>query len=749
MKITPINMAEAIIEPFWDPQLSGLKNWTVDIGTAHGLIVKQSWCFVEFEWSRKPVGCPALRMSRSFDIDCRGYDKLMVSVKGPEHSTLKISVQTDKGEVCFVSPVRPHPEKEYFMDLSGAEKILSIDLQIDSAVDGVSNGWFNWIGLQNSSLLQRYLKHWDRFSEDWDMYLKPEGYQPVFEPTYGIIVDKNEIEALRDRHNAFLLEHRESPFTVLAGDAQKLVPEKMIHDFVNFWTDTRYCRDRDFGHFLLRHGVYAAAAGMLLKDKKLLRLGARYAMSLAMCENWDDGMICCFPGGVFEHRCFVQSLCLHEIGTILDLAGELFTDLGREYLLRRISEEGLGSVNFNVWKHEYIFHNNQLVWFSPGRMMGYAVLKAHMLRVEDYMELAYRDIVESLKLTILPDGGYVEGPTYFGCVGGFAGPAMYYYARMKGLKFRDVVPEAVMKTAAFAEALISTDEEADFIPICDGRPLSEINHLAVMACLLPDSPWVTVYRKVLQRRGGLGDTLLSLKLEEDIPASGPELRNIVSLPVMGVVASHRKLDGETVKLLIMGNKSGAGHTHEDKGSFVLEFAGETFAMDPGTCDYSSPLSLMLKHAQRHNMLLPSGIIERPRPENPLMADIRAEHSGDGTTFHAKVNVVPGWERYYKKWIRQWRSLSPDVLIIEDEYALARGSGVEFYWNTRLDVQVCGSGVRIAGKRGEVDLEVPQDCSVRVDALPLFDGSTQKRIAICREGNEGKLRVEARLRVRQP
>ena len=29
MRVTPINCAETIIEPFWDPQLSGLAEWTV------------------------------------------------------------------------------------------------------------------------------------------------------------------------------------------------------------------------------------------------------------------------------------------------------------------------------------------------------------------------------------------------------------------------------------------------------------------------------------------------------------------------------------------------------------------------------------------------------------------------------------------------------------------------------------------------------------------------------------------------
>ena len=109
--------------------------------------------------------------------------------------------------------------------------------------------------------------------------------------------------------------------------AARQLPEQMIGDFVNFWGDTRYCRERDYGNTLLGNGpiglaANAAIAGLLLKDKQLLRLSARFALALAMCGRWDDGMICYFPGSTFEHRCFVQSLCVQEIALALDLAGE-------------------------------------------------------------------------------------------------------------------------------------------------------------------------------------------------------------------------------------------------------------------------------------------------------------------------------------------------------------------------------------------------------------------------------------------
>ena len=132
-----------------------------------------------------------------------------------------------------------------------------------------------------------------------------------------------------------------------------------------------------------------------------------------LCKNWDDGFICRFPGSAFEHRCFVQSLCAHEVAGILDLAGEYFTDLGRDFLLRRLAEEAIGTIQFNTWKSDYIFNCNQLAWFTPGRMLALGVLQRHWPRVRSYMDIAYSELGENLERSILPDGGYIEGPMYF------------------------------------------------------------------------------------------------------------------------------------------------------------------------------------------------------------------------------------------------------------------------------------------------------------------------------------------------
>jgi hypothetical protein len=757
MRVTPINEAEAVIEPFWDEQLNGLNQWVIDSGTEHGLYVRQTWCSMQFGWSRRPATAPALRMRRPCGIDCSGYDRLVLSVMVPEQAVLRIVAETDRGIRQLQAPPAGTKKAELLLELDGATRLEAVTIEVDAAADGIATGWFNWLGLQHRSLLAGKLTRQSPWDARWENYLQDEAFTPQFTPRYGLVLNADELAVLRTRHDELVAAGKTSPFVAAANAAQVTPPEDMINDFVNFWGDSRYNRVRDHDKYILTHGLNAAIAGHLLQDKHLLRLAARYAMSIGMCGKWDDGFICFFPGSTFEHRCFVQSLCAYEVAGILDLAGEYFTDLGREFLLRRLAEEAIGFIQYTTWRYDYIFTCNQLSWFTPGRMLAMGVLSRHWPRVLPYMDIAYRELCESLDNTILPDGGYVEGPTYFRCVGRDAGLSVYYYSRTLGKPMEELIPPAMRQCADFGEAIISTDDNTDVVPICDARNQHEIISQAIMASLLPNSAWSRMLHKALTHNMGwpvhitdtteivpmMADSAIAWGLSAVLPSTVQTLHPLVILPDMGPCVSHRKYDGHWVKLFIQGNPAGAGHTHEDKGSFVLEFAGDTFAMDPGTCDYSHPLSTILKYCERHNMLIPYGIPERPAPESPLPIDVKAYGHGDETMLHVEIDAMPGWEPYYRRWRRTWDSPTPDVLTITDDYELASGDGVEFCWQTQLPVTVDGATAILMGRRGHVVLQAPTGCAWRVDELPLLAG-VQYRLVARHAARAGKFTICARL-----
>ena len=265
-------------------------------------------------------------------------------------------------------------------------------------------------------------------------------------------------------------------------------------------------------------------------------------------------------------------------------------------------------------------------------------------------------------------------------------------------------------------------------------------------------------------------TLLGQNLAREIPATGPELPAIVSMPAIGQMASHRQLGDAWVKLFLMGNQSGASHTHEDKGSFVLEFAGDSFTKDFGCCDYSNPLADMMKHAQRHNMLTPltpGGA--RPKPQNPILADITPQGTGDEKSFRATMDLAAGWEGWFTHWTRTWDSSTPDELTITDDWAIAQGDGVRFHWTTALPITLDAANHRavIDGRRGRAILTWDDGLEAVVEALPLEEPvwkdvlrermeafliatplpEQQPRLTLSQRGTSGRLVVRVKLELK--
>ena len=787
MQLTPINCAEAIFEAFFDETLSGLPRWRIDRGGAAGLTLGQKWSWVQYDWERAPSdpAVPALRMTRDFEVDCADYDALVFSLVAPPGARVALIAGTEAGERRDLSPPFEALKRELLLPLGGARRLrrLTVEIYADPArPPGSACGWFNWIGLQHGAQLQRHLRQVARFDDRWADYLQPETFTPSCEPAYGLHLTRDELAAARTALAA-AGGPRTSPLWALAEDARRLVPEKMTTEYVNFWNDTRFNRVRDTGNHLLTHGANAAQAAVLFRDPQLGRLAARYAICMAHCTRWDPSFLSWMTGCKWEHRAFVPSLVMYDCALILDLCGEWFTTYGRELLLRRLAEEGQGTNNYNAWWYTYLFWCNQTAWFMPGRMYAYLVLERTLptqwepypkpvpSRVTPYTDLALADLLDNLGKILLPDGGYTEGPGYFTFTARQALITFYYYARARGLEPRTLAPPALLATAAMAETLASTADDSSMILICDA-PCIPQEGAAFLAWLMPDSHWVTIFRQCLARTGGRALTLLTENLARGLPAAGPAFRPFVDMPAIGQMASHRRHGGEWVKLFLMGNQSGAAHTHEDKGSFVLEFAGDSFAKDFGMCDYSNPLSDLMKHAQRHNMLTPlaaGGV--RPKPQNPLFADLTPRGRGNETSFHASLDLAAGWEGWFERWTRTWDSPTPAELTITDDWSIQQGEGVVFHWTTPLPLTLDAGRRRavIEGRRGRAILTWADGIEAACEELPLEEAcwkdvlrqrrevylmttllpATQPRLTLIQRGRSGRLVVRVSLEPKDP
>lgn len=760
--LTPINPAEAVIEAFYDPAISGLADWKKSPSGSHGFQATQGWAFVNAGWARKPSDGLAFWIERGAEIPLGGYDRLIVGAFLPDGATMKVIAQTDKGPREKEFAKLPGDAKEYVLDLAGAGELKGLRIEARTNVDDIGAVRFIWVMLQNSKLLAA-MQAQPKPSADWPKHLVPADTELKFEPAYGIVLTAEDLDRLAEVDKKLKEAGQANPFDIAVEAAKKKAPEAMTGDFANI-PRSRDARDRDAEHWLQQTGSSVLLAGLVRKDPELVRLGTRYALSIAFCDSWYDGFMDRLPGGQWTAWGFIPSLNAHDVATTLDLGGGALTDAGRRFLLRRLAEQGLGAINYSYYVGDYVHKSNQAAWFSPARLLSLTVLDKNSQWMEPHVPPAMEELTKNLDRTVLEDGTYPEGPLYFRCVGRDAGLAFYYYANAWGHKLSDVLPERIKKTADYAEVVSSTVPGQDFIPYGDsGQSQWEPLAHAIMAKAMPGSAFERMLEKARNRNPlpetwpfntpyspnyltGLTDRAITWKLAGPPRESVPEHKAFLQLPVSGYTSSTRKLDGGLVKLLVYGNPPGAGHMHEDKGSFTLEAFGQTVLGDGRIYSYSDPDSERLKFAQFHNMLVPTGTPERPAPPNPLPQAIKPVAGGDETKFHAVADLSPGWEKYYKFWKRTWDSPTPDQIIIRDDFELIRGEGVEQVFISMLPAKITdgkvilGDGLATLTPPEGADVSMrrirhggPNESAVRLSfKLPVKSGPIETKVTLAKK-----------------
>lgn len=740
------NVGEAIIEPFWDPAASGLAEWKVVENGAAGVKVNQYWCYVPYEWLRTAPDGTGAEIRREYEELCmEGYDALVLSAVVPQNGFLRLTAETELG----VRSVRSEGEgkKELRLPLEGSKRITAVTIAVGNTTGLPATGWINWLGAQKDKELADYLSLYKQYDETWESYLVSEEYEPKFEPEYGLLVTKEELAVLRKRYEEHLANGGRDVYYENIKEYLERKPEDMISDYARMGGDIRYCRARDEEQYLAcavpeKLVQYA----LLKKDKYALRLAARYAMSLLMTTWWLDGFLANYPQGLWEHSGFVPSLALGALAAVLDGAGEILTDKAKRLIKKQMMEKGLSKVNSVVWRYDSIFRCNQLAWYSYGRMSAYAILLKDYERVIPYIELAKKDIENSMSLAIAGDGSADEGISYFLCQPGNAGGGLFWYARARNRDFRECLPKELFLTADYIDALSSTRADGAFLTICDYHEPQDLRGLAIMAYALPESLWVNAYHKKLKELGGLPNDFIAFLLDEKIPKENNPAKTFVRLSETGYVSSFRADEHARMKVFVMGNKAGAGHNHEDKGSFILEYNDEAFFVDPGMISYGDAQSRALKMCDYHNMLLPTGTKENPHPKNPLPYSYSPQGFGSERELHLVMDMTDSFENWYGLWKRSLDSDTPDEFLITDTYRLKKGTGVVMLLNTWLPVREEEGCVLVEGANSVCRIPIPEG-TVWNETVKRILGKELHQIGFYKAGRTGMIRTRMKFEKR--
>lgn len=752
VRVTPINPAEAVFAPFWDMELRELSKWKVNAGS-----VQREWANTSYRWDRKNIqpGKPAFEITMNETFSCEGYDTLLVTGRTPQQAKIRVELDTDQGKrSCEWTAVRPVRD-EYAMKLDSAKTIRKITYQVfDTGKNKGTEGTLLWMGLQNSKGLKELLDQRKRFAaQPLDLFFQTDRPDVKFRGRVNLLAPAGQLEAVQIAYQQRKLK-LEKDF-IFENKLDEYVPEKLLTDTLPFANPHLFGRIRDDGrNFRDLRGLFGKA--LITKNRELLEKAVRAAVVIALTPNWDCTFLSDFPDSGWDQRVFSQAYAAEFVALALDYGDDLLSQAGKTLLLKRLAQDGLGSINYNIWRYAYLFGNNQLSAFTRGRIAAYLTLeKAYGWngpRVKPYTELAMSELFDSADKLFWQDGSFMEGPGYFFYTVSSIQPVLEMYAGVRGKTFREFVPEKMKKLGAFGDVFISTDRRGGVIPVSSSQ--GEGRHAAIptyqfLAMLSPDSQWVTLYHSRMSKWKDndywIPDVTTMAHHAEVAP--GPvKVKPLSALPLMGVAASTRFAGEAPVKLLMVGTKANSHcHRHNDRGSFVLEFAGDTYAADPGGQNYADADGHMVKRSDYHNMLVP-GVMPDNEDLMVASADVYPKAEGNETSFHAEILPAPSSRPYFAEWKRVIDSPAPDRFVFRDEYRLTPGhSAARFLWITELPWKQLEPGViRIDGKDSYALIRYPKDLNFQADVLTIRRKEKFNRLSFGKNAAAGVIEIEVRL-----
>ncbi|MGA2500106.1 MAG: heparinase II/III family protein [Tepidisphaeraceae bacterium] len=326
--------------------------------------------------------------------------------------------------------------------------------------------------------------------------------------------------------------------------------------------------------------------------------------------------------------------------------------------------------------------------------------------------------------TFVPDGGFPEGPGYWGY-------ATLYTA------FYLSATESALGTDFGNYAKPGFRETGLFRIHCAGPSGMSFNYAdagagtgsAPQMMLLARAFGIAAYREHQAAFADARPHPLNLIWGSTFPwqrqpAADAKLAHIAQLPLdaffKGVnVAFFRSAwnDPGALWVGIKGGDNKANHSHLDLGSFVLDAQGQRWAHDLGGDDYNLPAYFGNKRwtyyrlrTESHNTLLLDGENQDPSAQAPMMTF----YSGKDRS-HCVIDLSAAWKGRASRVTRGLAMLNRSVIVVQDEVEAAKP--VEVAWSfvtaARIDTSGRQATLSIKGKTMHVRILAPESAKFEV------------------------------------
>ena len=218
------------------------------------------------------------------------------------------------------------------------------------------------------------------------------------------------------------------------------------------------------------------------------------------------------------------------------------------------------------------------------------------------------------------------------------------------------------------------------------------------------------------------------------PAADAKLGKIAELPLdaffKGVEVAFFRSSWNDAAALWVGIKGGdnkANHSHLDLGSFVLDAQGQRWASDLGGDDYNLPGYFGNKRwtyyrlrTESHNTLLLDGENQDPAAKAPMTF-----HSGKDRS-HCVIDLSAAWKGHASRVTRGLAMLNRSAILVQDEVEAAKPVGVAWSFVTSAKIDANGQKATLTIKDKKMVVRILSPESAKFEVLSCNPPPPQKQ-----------------------
>ena len=657
----PIDPSASILEPFYDSGDSYVGHHKYNVLNRYRI---------------EPAGKASIKWD-GLSVDIAPSSKTVMETKGLNTNVTGYNHFRLHGLIPTWVHVKVYCNDELVLDENGGGMTGYLDGDIRINHNTVRSLKFEFINERNLEanasihylgMLSDVPRRESPFNDEWEGFFADE-------PDYGIydetLFSEAELEVLREK---IKIEPYKSVYEKArqeAYDAMNDYPEKQIGRTV-------------YKHHRCKVNIKATAelaiVGQIEKNKEMLKMACRNALSLASCDHWTADDMEIIPMIVWKHRAFTESYMMQHVCVVLWLAGGLLSWHGRNYLYNALIIKGLPRVEADLMTMDYIYECNQGISFMHGYIQALVTLSRPYPRYKKKIEDAKKLLEENYHNIIAEDGSFHEGGMYLNYTMRHFLPIAYYVSRYEKKSLQELFGEKLARVSNFGLSILS--EKARWISMGDcGNGMYTMMMPAMMYLATGDTRWAAVMKhtNTLTLLEMIIAAVINVPEGEELSAS-----EFAYFPKLGFTRVCR--DG--IMMAIASGPSNDTHTHCDKGSFVVYKGGELVVPDV-YAPYNYAEAVGMYKTSNHSLAVPfidGEYVDQRRGKQ--YESVVKKSSCDNSIFEFECDNNEIWDS--PDILTSKRSIyseKPNEFIITDEFTFAKEGQVEFRINMALGAQI--------------------------------------------------------------